>query len=120
MTEARMSGDLTQSGRPKRGNPRGAARDLLQLLAEIGATVTGYFWRPLPASDVTVENRGENGPRKAKLVSTTVEEGVVKPSVTESSPASVSADVLVGPSRRLAASPILYSTIRKFSAAEIW
>jgi hypothetical protein len=96
MTEARMSGDLTQSGRPKRGNPRGAARDLLQLLAEIGATVTGYFWRPLPASDVTVENRGENGPRKAKLVSTTVEEGVVKP-VTESSPASVSADVSVGP-----------------------
>jgi hypothetical protein len=97
MTEARMSDDLAQSGRPKRGNPRGVARDLLHLLAEIGATVTGYFWRPPPASDVTVENRGENGPGKARLVSTTVEEAAVKPSVTESSSASVTADVLVGP-----------------------
>jgi hypothetical protein len=68
-----------------------------RLIAEIGASFTGYFWRPLPASDVTVENRGENGPGKAKLVSTIVEEDAVKRSVRESSPASVSAEALVGP-----------------------
>ena len=97
MTEARMSDDLAQSGRPNGGNPRGVARDLLHLLTEIGATVIGYFWKPLPASDVTVENRAENGPGKARLVSTTVEEAAVKPSVTESFPASVAAAVFVGP-----------------------
>jgi hypothetical protein len=97
MTEARMSDDLAQSGGPNGGNPRGVAKDLLHLLAEIGATVIGYFWRPLPASDVTAENRGENGPGKARLVSTTVEKAAVKPSVTESFPATITADVLVGP-----------------------
>jgi hypothetical protein len=97
MTEARMSDDLAQSDRPKRGNPRGIPTDLLHLLAAIGATVTGYFWRPLPASHVRVQNRGENGPGKTRLVSTTVEEAAVKPSLTECSPASVTADLLVGP-----------------------
>jgi hypothetical protein len=96
MTEARMSDDLPQSSRPKRGNPRRVARDLLHLLAEIGATVTGHLWRPPPASDVTAENQGENSPGNARLVSTTVEEAIVKP-VTESSSASVTADMLVGP-----------------------
>lgn len=91
--EARMSDDLAQSGRPNRGNPRGVARDLLHLLTEIGATVIGYFWKPLPASDVT----GENGPGKASLLSTTVEEPAVKSGVRESFPASVTAAVLVGP-----------------------
>lgn len=86
MTEARMSDDLAQSGRPKGGNPRGVARDLLHLLAEIGAAVTGYFRRPPPASDLTFENRGENGLGKARLVSRPVEEASVKPSVTESPP----------------------------------
>jgi hypothetical protein len=105
MTEAQMSDDLAQSGRPNGGNPRGVARDLLHLLAEIGATVIGYFRKPLSASDVTVENRSENGPGKARLVSTTVEEASVKPSGTESFPASVTADVLVcleSPTNRIA------------------
>jgi hypothetical protein len=97
MTETRMSDDLAQSGRPNGGNPRGVARDLLHLLAEIGATVIGYFWKPLPAPDVTVENRGENGLGKARLVSATVEEAAVKPGVTESFATSVTAEVLVGP-----------------------
>jgi hypothetical protein len=119
MTEARMSDDLPQSSRPKRGNPRRVARDLLHLLAEIGATVTGHLWRPPPASDVTAENQGENSPGSARLVSTTVEEAIVKP-VTESSSASVTADMLVGPGPQPTASSMLYPTIMKFSAAEIW
>jgi hypothetical protein len=104
-TEARMSDDLAQSGRPNGDNPRGVARDLLHLLVEIGATVIGYFWKPLPAPVVTVENRGENGLGKARLVSATVEEAAVKPGVTESFPTSVTADVLIGhetPTNRIA------------------
>jgi hypothetical protein len=63
MMEARMSDDLPQSGRQKEGNSGGVARNLLHLLAEIGATVTRYFWRRHPASDVvTAENRGRKAP----------------------------------------------------------
>jgi hypothetical protein len=98
MIEARMSDDLAQSSRPKGGNSRGVAGNLLRSLAEIGATVTSFFWKQLSASDVvTAENRGENAPRKARLVSTAVEDAAVKPSGTESSPAPITADVIIGP-----------------------
>jgi len=97
MMEARMSDDLAQSTRPKRGNSRGVARNLLHSLAEIGATVTKYFWRPHSASDVTAENCGENAPGKARPAANVVEDAAVKPSVTKSFPAPVTADVIIGP-----------------------
>jgi hypothetical protein len=105
MMEARMSDELPQSGRPRGGNSRGVARNLWHTLAGIGATVTRYFWRQLSANVITPENRGENAAGKATLGSTAVQDAAAKSSVTESSPAPTTADVIVGaeaPSNRIA------------------
>jgi hypothetical protein len=95
MTEARMSDDLAQSGRPSGDNSGELAKNLLHLFAEIGAAVTRYFWKPHSASDAAAEERGENAPGKAGPVAPV---GVaVKPSMRECSPAPITADVIIGP-----------------------
>jgi hypothetical protein len=96
MIEARMSDDLAQSRRPKGGNATGAAKNLLRSLSEIGGTLIKYVWRPHSVSDVTTENSRENAPGQAPSVATTVEDAVVKPSVTKTFPAPVTADVIIG------------------------
>jgi hypothetical protein len=96
MTEARMSDDLAQSGRPKEGNSRGVARNLLHSLAEIGAIVTRYF-RRRHSSDVTAENCVDSASGKASLIATADTDAAAKPSVTESSPAPIAADAIIAP-----------------------
>ncbi|MFY9839719.1 MAG: hypothetical protein WAK55_25260 [Xanthobacteraceae bacterium] len=97
MIEARMSDDLAQSRRPKGGNATGAAKNLLRSLSEIGGTLIKYVWRPHSVSDVTTENSRENAPEQAPPVATALEDAVVKPSVTKTFPAPVTADVIIGP-----------------------
>ena len=92
-----MSDDLAQSVRPNGGNSGGIAKNLLHLFAEIGATLTRYFWRPHSASDAAAENRGENAPGKAGPVAPVVEDAAVRPnSVRECSPAPIAADRIIG------------------------
>jgi hypothetical protein len=95
--EARMSDELAQSDGPRKGNSRGVARNLLHALAGIGAAVTGYFWRRPSANVIQPENRSEYAAGKARLGSTAVQDAAAKLSVTESFPAPITADVIVGP-----------------------
>jgi hypothetical protein len=94
--KARMTDDLAQSDRPKAANSGAVARNLLHSLAEVGATVISYFWRQNAAADVMAENSAENAPGKARLVATVVEDAAVKPSLTKSFSAPVTADVSIG------------------------
>jgi hypothetical protein len=95
--KARLSDDLAQSSRPEAGNSRVIARNLSHSLAEIGATVTSYFWRKRAAADVTAENSADNAPGKAGLAATAVEDAAVKPNLTKSFSAPVTVDVIIDP-----------------------
>jgi hypothetical protein len=94
--KARMSDDLAQSDGPKADNSRRVARNLLRSLAQIGATVTSYFWRQNAAADVADENSAENALGKAGLVATVAEDAAVKPRPTKPFAAPVTADVIIG------------------------
>jgi hypothetical protein len=94
--KARLSDDLAQSDGPKADNSRRVARNLLRSLAEIGATVIGYFWRQNGAAEVAAENSAENALGKAGLVPTVSEDAAVNPSLTKSYSAPVTADVIIG------------------------
>jgi hypothetical protein len=74
------------------------ARALLHSLSEIGAALIKYFWRPHSASDVT--KTVVRAPRSKLRPSPPPSNAVVKPSVTKTFPAPVTADVIIGPGTR--------------------
>jgi hypothetical protein len=94
--KARMPDDLAQSNRSNAGNSEGVARNLLRSLAQIGATVTSYFWRQNGVADVAAANSAENAPGKAGLVATVADDAAVKPSLAKSFSAPATADVIIG------------------------
>jgi hypothetical protein len=95
MMKTRMPGDLAQSGQPR--DARAVAKNLLHSLSKISAAVIKYFWRPRSASEVTAKNCREKAPVQARPAATAAEDAVVRPTITKSFPASVAADVIIGP-----------------------